>query len=382
MLRLATEAGEPELMSEAHSRRISCCLELGDIQAVDATVTAMAQLDERLRQPNYHYITVGLQAMRALLDGRFAEAERLVLQNMASGPQTQAESLSGQISLPMFTLFREQGRLQALAPAIRYFVQQHGLASTWRPGLAVLYNELRQLQEARREFEYLAQDDFAGVPRDSLWMGCLTYLTDVCTTLGDMERAATLYQLLLPYTGRTVVVGGGAVCYGAVSHYLGMLATTMKRWPTAEQHFQDALALHERMSAPPWIAHTQYQYARMLLARQQPGDREQAQGLFDTALATAQSLGMRRLEACITGQSASQRPPALATPTALAELSQREVEVLRLLALGKSNRDIAEALYISPNTVATHVRNILSKTGAANRTEAAAYAMRHGTGVK
>jgi DNA-binding NarL/FixJ family response regulator len=59
-------------------------------------------------------------------------------------------------------------------------------------------------------------------------------------------------------------------------------------------------------------------------------------------------------------------------------LSQREVEVLRLLATGRSNRGIAEALYLSLNTVVTHVRNILTKTGTANYTEAAAHALRHG----
>ena len=59
-------------------------------------------------------------------------------------------------------------------------------------------------------------------------------------------------------------------------------------------------------------------------------------------------------------------------------ISQRALEVLRLLAADSSNRDIVEALYISLNTVATHVRNILTKTGTANRTEAAAYALRCG----
>jgi DNA-binding NarL/FixJ family response regulator len=74
----------------------------------------------------------------------------------------------------------------------------------------------------------------------------------------------------------------------------------------------------------------------------------------------------------------SRPAPVLATPDILDDLSQREIEVLRLLAAGKSNREIADALCISLNTVATHVRNILAKTGAANRTEAAAYALRHG----
>jgi DNA-binding NarL/FixJ family response regulator len=52
--------------------------------------------------------------------------------------------------------------------------------------------------------------------------------------------------------------------------------------------------------------------------------------------------------------------------------------VLRLLAIGRSNADVALALRISQSTVATHVHNILAKTGCANRTEAAAYASRHG----
>ncbi len=51
--------------------------------------------------------------------------------------------------------------------------------------------------------------------------------------------------------------------------------------------------------------------------------------------------------------------------------------MLRLIAIGRSNRDIGTVLSISLNTVATHVRNILTKTDCANRTEAAAYASRN-----
>jgi pimeloyl-ACP methyl ester carboxylesterase/DNA-binding CsgD family transcriptional regulator len=59
-------------------------------------------------------------------------------------------------------------------------------------------------------------------------------------------------------------------------------------------------------------------------------------------------------------------------------LTDREIEVIRLLATGKSNQDIAGELVISFNTVTNHVKNILGKTGCANRTEAAAYAIQHG----
>ncbi len=59
-------------------------------------------------------------------------------------------------------------------------------------------------------------------------------------------------------------------------------------------------------------------------------------------------------------------------------LSKREVEVLRLVAVGRTDREIAEALIISVRTVSTHVGNILNKTGAANRAEAATYANQQG----
>jgi hypothetical protein len=95
----------------------------------------------------------------------------------------------------------------------------------------------------------------------------MTYLADVCTFLGDKVRAAILYKILLPFAGRNVVIGNAESCYGALSRYLGTLATTLARWDEAAQHFEDALAMNTRMDARPWLARTQEQYATMLLAR-------------------------------------------------------------------------------------------------------------------
>ncbi|RUT07702.1 hypothetical protein DSM106972_019620 [Dulcicalothrix desertica PCC 7102] len=72
-------------------------------------------------------------------------------------------------------------------------------------------------------------------------------------------------------------------------------------------------------------------------------------------------------------QSATQ-PVKLNIPQELLELSPRELQVLRLIATGANNREIARTLYISENTVKNHVTNILSSLGLRDRTQAALYA--------
>jgi tetratricopeptide (TPR) repeat protein len=175
------------------------------------------------------------------------------------------------------------------------FVEQHAMTAVWRPGLALIYSDLEIRSEALREFEALAADDFADLPNDALWVTCIAYLSEVCAYLGDANRAASLYRLLLPYSGRTVVAGFSSVCYGAVSRFLGLLAATMSHWEDAESHFQEALEMNARLGARPWLAHTQHQYAAMLLARDQSEDRDRAMSLLGEALDTARELGMNSL---------------------------------------------------------------------------------------
>ncbi len=296
ILQLAETGKVKEELPEAYYWRAFCLLELGDTSAANAAIDAYALLMEVQQQPVHIYVLKEFYAMRALMQGRFADSERLAQECLATGQRLQTETAAGIFGLQMFTLRREQGRLKELEPVVRYFVQQHSVAGSWRPGLALIYSELGRTKEARAEFEHLAQHDFADIPRDALWMGCMAYLVDVCTFLGDRSHAAILYQLLSPYAGRTVVIGQAAACYGALSRYLGALATTLERWDEAAQHFEDALAMNTRMEAWPWLAHTQYQYAIMLLARDQAGDSEKAKELLKAALATARELGMGALE--------------------------------------------------------------------------------------
>jgi DNA-binding NarL/FixJ family response regulator len=76
--------------------------------------------------------------------------------------------------------------------------------------------------------------------------------------------------------------------------------------------------------------------------------------------------------------SAAARAPAAQPDHDEDELTPRESDVLRLIAAGKSNREIARALYVSEATVKTHVNRIFAKTGSRDRTQAIRYAYTHG----
>ncbi len=101
--------------------------------------------------------------------------------------------------------------------------------------------------------------------------------------------------------------------------------------------------------------------------------------LIDGVLPLGEAVqGATAIESFLADLTSPDWPSDAETPTARTSLSAREVEVLRLVAAGRSNQQIADQLVISLNTVARHVSNIFVKTGVANRTEAAAFAARRG----
>jgi class 3 adenylate cyclase len=299
-LKLARATGSSQGLIDGFYWHLNCLIESGEPQNADAEIDALRQVGEETNRVFVIALSKVLGATIALMRGHFEESERLAQEAFFIGQSIQTSTSPGVFGLQMFAIRREQGRLKELEAAIRFFVQQETLAGTWRPGLAVIYGELGRATEARGLLEMLAQNDFDDVARDSMWMGTMTYLADVSTFLGDEDRSEALYRILLPFAGRNVIVGHGEVCHGALSRYLGDLATTLGRWDDAERHFEDAMAMNARMGALPWLAHTQHRYGVMLIERNQSGDRDKAIARLDAALVTARELGMRALEERVT----------------------------------------------------------------------------------
>jgi DNA-binding CsgD family transcriptional regulator len=155
---------------------------------------------------------------------------------------------------------------------------------------------------------------------------------------------------------------------------LGSLAHRAGQTGRAIDHFEDALAFCRSGGYQPELAWTMYAYSKVLLDVRRGDHQKKAALLLEQSHDLALQLGMQPLAAAIAefrrrfGLRLDRRPVGL---------TSREVEVLEWLSVGKTNKEIADALCISANTVAIHVARVLSKTGSSNRTEAASYAVRH-----
>ena len=189
---------------------------------------------------------------------------------------------------------------------------------------------------------------------------------------GNHVAAENLYAYFLEQRGTMIWT------VSSVDRLLGLLCQTMGNLDQAAAHFEEALAFCRKAGYRPELAWTCCDYSDTLMTRDAQGDRVESTALLDESLATSTELGMPPLMERVTDRlERIQAQPSMA-PDYPDGLTQREVEVLGLVAAGKSNADIAEELVISLNTVVRHVSNILAKTGSSNRTEAARYAAQHG----
>src|SRR5205085_8346334 len=223
------------------------------------------------------------------------EAEEMAVAAREGSRDVTGIDPEGVYGLQMFSLRREQGRLDLIAPALRTLAQLGAGAQAWRPGLAALHAELGMVEEARDGLESLVTSTEVSLPMDSRRTISLSYLADAVTFVGDGERARVLYRALLPYAELCIGTYNIA-CYGPASRYLGTLAATVGGFDDAQAHFEDALVRCDRLESPTYAAHTQYQFARMLLARRRAGAVGQAELLARAAQETAARIGMRALE--------------------------------------------------------------------------------------
>jgi tetratricopeptide (TPR) repeat protein len=170
-------------------------------------------------------------------------------------------------------------------------VARHPTRPVFRCALAHLHARLGRRAEAERALEDLTRDDCSTLPFDQEWLYGMSFLAETAAIVGAREVAMTVYRLLEPWATFNAADTAEGI-RGSVSRYLGLLAATMKRWCEAQRHFEEALEHNARMRTRPWLARTQTDYADLLLARNEAGDRERALALIEDARAIYRDLGM------------------------------------------------------------------------------------------
>jgi len=183
---------------------------------------------------------------------------------------------------------------------------------------------------------------------------------------GDESAAEKYYEYFL--THRATMISTVI----SVDRLLGLMCQSMGKVDQSVAHFEDALAFCRKAGYRPELAWSCCDLADILFEGQSESNRAKTLTMFNVSLSIATELGMRPLMERVKVRL--DRIQAVHPNT----LTPREVDVLRLIVAGKTNREIAEDLSIGVTTVYTHVSNILGKTNTANRTEAAFYANDHG----
>jgi DNA-binding CsgD family transcriptional regulator len=273
----------------------------------------------------------------------------------------------------MFMLNRESGGLEQVRELI---TGNESLAGRWLPGLLAVYTELGLEEPAARLLTRIRADGLACYRGSADWPGILAFLVEAAIFLDDADAARELRPLVAEYSGLNLILGPFVALFGSADRYLGLLDELLgTEDPPAS--YERAMDLDRRIGAP---LHHAYGVAarasyRCRLGATEPEDVE----AVAAATAWAESIGARRVLGQLAAALAPPKPVAVTgahDPSAdcIPGLTARESEVLRHVATGLSNREIAERLFISESTAANHVRSILMKTGCANRTRAALYA--------
>ena len=205
---------------------------------------------------------IAYDAMTAATEGRLDEAEQFA--NVALGMRRRTDPVSATIAYvaQMQQIRWLQGRMSELIEMHEGLMARDPSRPTWMSALAWARAESGDLAGAASHLDALVEQGFEQMPRNLEWFPTVGGLAIVRHRVGDVERAALLYELLLPYTDRNCAAGQSAF-YGAVSYHLGTLAATIGRADDAARHFDAALLRHQEFRSVPFIEMTEREIAAL-----------------------------------------------------------------------------------------------------------------------
>jgi DNA-binding CsgD family transcriptional regulator len=370
LVAMAEQTGDPIAAALGHILHIFDYLEAGDLVEVEQALRRLQHFDERAHIPYLTQRVAAFSAMLELVTGNYATAslqvERARVLWQSSAPRQHA----GQA----FLLWRDLGRLDEISEEIRLPDNLHSWRQVAQAHRMALALERGHLTAARHDYAALIVDELSSIPLNQHWYGTVAMLAEAAVAFDDAQNSARLFAMLEPYAARLVYDGSLAVCHGPIALYLGRLAGMLGRWEEAEQRFAQALATCEGLGLRPYVARTLMAQAEMLARRDGPGDRATARDRAQRAVEVAEAIGMLGL----LPQATSLRDRLLSLSMPRFGLTPRELDVLRLIAQGLTDAEVAERLFLSPRTVGSHLTSIYGKLDVSSRSAATRIAVERG----
>jgi DNA-binding CsgD family transcriptional regulator len=235
------------------------------------------------------------------------------------------------------------------------------MRTSWEECLLGWTCDRRDPADVEGELDRLLENGIASVRPDLTFGPVTSSLAMATAEVGARRHAATLYGALRPYASQWAGTGG-AVVNGPYALHLARLAAVLDRHDEAATLLADAAASAAAGGCTPWLARISLAEAQLTT---NPAPRRRA---AQRAEQLAESLGMATVADAARIVLGRRELPA--------GLTAREAEVLRLVAEGATNAQIAERLYLSVKTVERHLLNAYRKAGVRNRAEAATFALR------
>jgi DNA-binding CsgD family transcriptional regulator len=336
---------------------IAACLEVSDVGRLGEWNDAARQWCESL-PPDAPFPAICRvnRAEAASLRGAWPEAEAeasRASQELGFNPRVAGRA------------FYETGevrrRVGNLAGAEQAFARAHELGFRPQPGLALLRLAHGKPDAAMQALRVALADEPAGRPRRAR---LLAALVEVALAAGDLDAAGQASRERDEIAGRlgTPALDAAAATAG------GALRLAEGDLPGALERLRAACATWQELRLPYETARARMLYGSAL---RRAGSEEDALLELRAALAAFERLGA-------AGDAATAAALLGGREELPRGLTAREVEVLRLVAAGKTNREVAAALAISEHTVARHLQNIFAKLDVPSRSAATAFAFEHG----
>jgi DNA-binding CsgD family transcriptional regulator/tetratricopeptide (TPR) repeat protein len=256
----------------------------------------------------------------------------------------------------------QRGELHRLrgefADAERAYRAASGQGRDPEPGFALLRLAEGKVEAAASAIGRILDENRGRPDRPAM----LAAAVEVLLAAGDIERARAAADEL----ARAAATGGARLLHAVADHALGSVLLAENDVPAALPLLRRACTTWHELGLPYDTARAHVQIALACRAR---SDHDAAGLELDAARTIFMRLGAAPDLAEVERLAGPSQPPSV--------LTDRECEVLRLVAAGMTNREIAAALVISPHTVARHLQNIFTKLDLGSRAAATAYAYEH-----